>query len=245
MSRNQKGFVPIILLVIVALAAVVAISAKSQENRPKVQGLEIARGGDDSSGSGGTGTSTDSNSSGSDSVSRSTVTTATTRPIKTPELEIDGTKPIRTTIPKPSERPEPSGVDEIEKQDFEVSDDGMEIKSGSISATSKFPITFNKTTNSLTVKTGEGSKEIRILPDQAALIATTSGIQSQIDKIELAQAQTQNTTVFKVSGNKTGKLFGLITISEPVVTEIDAGTGNVVSTSKPSFIFRLLSAFIQ
>ena len=248
MSIRKRNNTTIFFILVVALVAAFVL-VRNQKITPRVQGLEIAKGGDDSgesSGSSGGGSGESSGSGGSNT----TTNTSTTEPTH---------EPIRTFVPKPTEKPEIENeaekeveneqkpeTPEIKNTQFKISDDGLELESGTVSAVSKFPIAFNKLTNTLLVITGNGTKEIRILPGQASSIAQTSGIENEIEKIELEQSKTdQNIEVFKVSGKRNGKLFGLINVSEPVETEINAQTGQVVSTTNNSLLFQFLSPFIK
>lgn len=242
MSKNQDGFIPFLILFVVAALAGFALIAQASRlhQTPKIQGLEIARG-DESGGdsSGGSNSGSSSGGSGSNTTSGSSNTTTQTGTAETHKPEATE-KPEAIETPHPKETAEPKET----LEPFNLSEDGTEIESSSISAKSNFPLTFNKTTNTLTVTTGEGEKEIRILPHQAAQIATTSGVQTQIQKIELNQGTSSAQPVFTVTGFKNGKLFGFINISQPVETQIDAQTGQVISSTQQSFIFNLLAPFI-
>lgn len=249
MPTNKKGFAPFIVIIVIAIAAVTIFSGKFQKNPLKVQGLEIAKGGDDSSGekSGGSGGESSGGSRGSNSTSGSSKNESTPNPNKTPESRNETAKPTRALTPatkEPETEIEKEAENEIDENEFKLSDDGLELESSSVSAISKFPISFDKSTKSLTVNTGNGTKQIRILPDEAASIATTSGIENEIEKIELVQGTNQNAE-FKIAGVRKGKLFGIFNINEPIETQIDASSGHIISTTTPSFIFQLLSAFIK
>lgn len=214
MAKKQKQDLPIIPIAIIVLIAITAFYAKTHKNIFSFQNTVIAK--EDNS-------TVEANNNDSSN--------------ETPD-------PSETPEPKESEKPEPSETPEANENEFNISDDKLEIESGSVSATSKFPLSFDKTTNTLTVTTGNGTREIRILPDQAASIATTSGIVTQIQKIELKEGS-NNQPVFDIQGTKVRKLFGIFTINIPLSSEIDATTGHVLTVSNPSFIFKLLAPFIK
>lgn len=122
----------------------------------------------------------------------------------------------------------------------------IEIASKGVTAESKFPLSVNKQTGQLFVRTGKGLREIRILPNQAAEIASLANIENQIDKIELIENELpniQDDILVKISGKKNGNLAGFIPISTSVETEIGAQTGDIVKVSEPIWL-RLLSKFI-
>lgn len=103
-----------------------------------------------------------------------------------------------------------------------------------------FPITFDKTTGRLFVQTGNGLKEIRVLPDQATEIARTAGIQNQVGQVELINSGGQ--LVFKFEGTKAGKLLGLFPRQTDIEAEVAAQTGQVTTREPGSLLNRLLNA---
>lgn len=132
------------------------------------------------------------------------------------------------------------GEKEIE---LAAEEENFKIKSKGVEVETNFPLSFNKQTGQLFVKTKRGLREIRILPDQVATIAKSKGIQNQIDKIELVEQESNDEVIARVQGIKSGKLFGLIPLSAKVETEIGTQTANIISNNQP-FWLTILSRFI-
>lgn len=133
------------------------------------------------------------------------------------------------------------------EQELEVEADNelTKLKVGSDIAETKFPISVNKETGQVFVQTGNGQKEIKILPDKASETAEAAGIISKIDSIELEHAtENQNEVAFKVAGVKTGRLLGFIPVQAHVETEVDASTGSVLRVQQPLWL-RLLNPVIR
>lgn len=132
--------------------------------------------------------------------------------------------------------------------ELETEDGGFKLTSKGVGALTNFPIFMDPATHQLFVRTGNGLKAIRVLPDQAAAVATQSGIQNQVGKIQLIEASSSGTlngtVVFNVEGRRNGTLLGFIPINVPVNTEISADSGQVVSTQEP-FWLQLLSPLIK
>lgn len=118
----------------------------------------------------------------------------------------------------------------------------LQLESHGLAANANLPISLDNQTHELTVTTPNGTKTLTVLPDEAANIATSSGIQNQVDNVSLNQGT--NNPVFTVDGFKSGRLFGLFNVSTPIQTQIDATTGQIINTEQ-SFLSRLLSPFIR
>lgn len=132
-----------------------------------------------------------------------------------------------------------------QEAELEVEGDKLNFEVNGGKATSNFPLTVDQN-GQLFVRTGKGLKQIRILPDEAAEIAKKAGVQNQIEKIELVENEIPNASedvVFKLTGQRTGNLFGFIPVRAEVETEVGAQTGNVVKVNEPFWI-RLLSRAI-
>lgn len=120
-----------------------------------------------------------------------------------------------------------------------------EVKEATVSGKNKFESKFSLSVigGQLMVATPGGSMLIRILPDQAARIATAAGVQNEVEKIELAQGQDKQ-NVFRIKGKKTGKLLGIIPVSAETETEVNAESGLVQSVNQPLWL-RLFSSLIS
>lgn len=257
---NRHGFAPILLLLIVAAIGVIAISSSRLGQTKNVQGLEIAKGGDDSSGSSGESgngsTSGSSRGGGSETENEVKTTTTTIKVSPVPftkretenenEVEIPESEKIEFNATNSAQNRKQKGKFKAGSLEIENEDNETKITSGTTSATVKFPLTFDKVTGQLFVTTGNGIRQIRILPDQASEVAKNAGIQNEIDKIEIIQNSKSgiDATVFKLTGKKTGKLFGIFDINQAVETEVGTQTGNVVSTNEP-LILQIFAPFIR
>lgn len=131
--------------------------------------------------------------------------------------------------------------------ELKAEDGRFEFKAKGVAAQSNFPLTLNNATGELSVQTPQGTKIIRLLPNQVAEIALRAGVQNKIEAIEVSeneQEKDESGLVFKVQGTKSGKFLGLIPISAPVETQIGAQTGNIVSVNEPGW-FKLISNFVR
>jgi len=132
------------------------------------------------------------------------------------------------------------------KIELESQENKITLQSVGQAAEINFPILFNAQTGQLFVATPNGQKEIRILPDQAADIARTSGIQNQITKIQLLEENEPSTSdnlLFKVEGKREGNLIGILPVSVTSEIEIGAQSGEVIKISMP-FWFKILSPLV-
>lgn len=115
-----------------------------------------------------------------------------------------------------------------------------------VGALTHFPLSFDKTTNTLTVNTPNGPKTVRVLPNQASEAAQNAGVENLVEKIELVEAATGSaeTVVFKIAGKRTGNFLGLIPVTADVETEVGAQTGQILTTTEP-FWLRLFGSLIR
>ncbi len=126
--------------------------------------------------------------------------------------------------------------------EIDVQGDNFTIKTNKQTAVTKFPIFLDETSGQLFVSTSNGPKAIRVLPEQAAEIATVSGVQSLTGKIDISQSGDK--AVFKVAGIKSGRLFGLVPLNTEVQTEVDTQTGTILGVEGPLWL-RFLYPFID
>ena len=214
-KKNQKelrAFVFILLIVSIAI-----LIATSKKNINKVQGLEIARGGDDRN----------ITASPRPAVKVDTVTGATPKGVEN-EVEL-------------KRKPEASGKPETVT--LKPVDDKFEISTKDASATSNFPLSVNKTTGQIFVNTGDGTKEIRILPDQASQVAKSAGVINEINKIEVEKDNSGN-TVLTTTGKRNGKILGIIPFETDVKVSVNSQTGQVENVQEPAWV-KLFSFLIK
>jgi hypothetical protein len=123
-------------------------------------------------------------------------------------------------------------------------DGSSNISSNGTKARTLFVISINDQTGEMFISTPSGDKTIKILPDQVMSLIQKSGVQNQVDNIELKDNPTVSEPVFDVKGQKIGKIFGFIPFSAPVETQVGAQTGKIIST-KQSFFTQLFSQFVK
>lgn len=121
----------------------------------------------------------------------------------------------------------------------------LRIRRGEFEAETHFPLSINPTTNTLTVTTPAGTKDVAVLPDQA--VANLLRLKF-IDRIASESADTQagillgllsNEPTFRVNGIDDKKLLGLIHVSIKKVSFVSAQTGKVLKTDE-TLLNRLL-----
>lgn len=163
------------------------------------------------------------------------------------ELEIE-TKISTATAARKGKKATASGELTLGTSEIKIKAQGNEIefKFKGIGALTNFPLSFDKTTNTLIVNTPNGPRPIRILPDQASEVAETSGVENLIERIELAQTATGSAepVAFKVKGKRVGSLLGIFPVTADVETEVGAETGQILTTTEPLWL-RLLRPLIQ
>lgn len=149
-------------------------------------------------------------------------------------------KKIKLTLGHPEAS---EGGKEIE---LEADDNTLKLTSRGVKAETKFPISFDKTTGQLIIQTGNGPKPIRILPDQAAEIARSEGVQKteKVEIVENTDTQSTSEVEFKISGTRAGSLLGIIPISGNVETEVSADNGQVTKVTEPLWL-KILSPLIS
>ncbi len=85
----------------------------------------------------------------------------------------------------------------------------------------------------LVMKTSTGQQQINILPKDAVDISNMP--QSSVKKVELKEKSQK--PVYSVSGMRQARLFFIMPVSMEIDTEVDAGTGSIISVSKPWWSF--------
>lgn len=125
----------------------------------------------------------------------------------------------------------------------------IRIRRGLFEAETHFPLSINPTTNTLTVTTPAGTKDVAVLPDQAVANLLRYKL---IDRIASGSASENptgiklgllgNNPVFQVLGSDDQKLFGFIRVSIQKTSFVSAEDGQVVKVDQ-TFINRLLDLF--
>lgn len=142
------------------------------------------------------------------------------------EIETEGTRSGRRHATS-------SGIS-VASLKIKSGENSIEFESHGVIAGTNFPLTFDKTTGQLFVNTPNGPRLIRVLPDQASAIATTSGVQNKIEDIQLLE--NNGVLNFEVHGKKTGNFLGLFPVSADVISNIDPATGQITSVTQPRWL---------
>lgn len=126
------------------------------------------------------------------------------------------------------------------------SGNSLRIRRGQFEAQTHFPLSINPTTNTLTVTTPAGVKDVAVLPDQAVENLLRNKF---IDKVASGSALENptgirlgllgNNPVFQILGSDDQKLLGIIPISIKKTSFVSAEDGTVVKVDE-TFINRLL-----
>ncbi|MDO8487667.1 MAG: hypothetical protein Q7S45_05215 [Candidatus Curtissbacteria bacterium] len=117
-------------------------------------------------------------------------------------------------------------------------DGKFKIQQEGVEATTIFPIEINQETQTISVTTPKGTINIQVLPQQAItnLISNNVFKDDEINEIEITEGQDEespNETVFKVSGVRSVKIFGLFNYQFPQEAQVSTRDGTIVSQSRP------------
>ena len=125
----------------------------------------------------------------------------------------------------------------------------LTIRNGNVEAKTNFPLSINPTTNTLTVTTPAGVKDVAVLPQPAVQNLIQQGVISQVTTTTTATngAQLQQVTlgllnnqpVFRVIGVDNKKLLGLLPVDINKTAYVSAQNGQVVQTNE-SFVSSLI-----
>lgn len=119
------------------------------------------------------------------------------------------------------------------------------VQKGTTGAVTEFPLSIDLATNTLSVNTPAGQKNVAVLPDQAVrnlLLANVinrlggqaiveearEGSLSNLDQV-ITLGERNGVPVYEIQGISSQKLLGFIPISLNRTVEVSAETGNVVS----------------
>lgn len=124
---------------------------------------------------------------------------------------------------------------------------GFVIDRNNVGASTNFPLTVDSQTNTLTVTTPSGEKQVTTLPDQAVrnmlmskVIDTVNGQNAANFSSEVKMTQkSDGTLVYEVVGERQKKLFGLMPLKFKKTAVVSVETGALVET-KESFSDKLL-----
>lgn len=123
------------------------------------------------------------------------------------------------------------------------------IKRNNIGAASQFPLSVDLSTNTLSVTTPAGEKQVAVLPDQAVQNMLAANVVDQIGGQTLANLVSQNpdlsslsdlvrmiqtdqgTLAYEIQGVKRQKLLGLIPVAVEKIAVVSAETGELLTTN--------------
>lgn len=141
---------------------------------------------------------------------------------------------------------------ELEEEVEVASESGRHsIMKNKITATSNFPLSFDKATHQISITTPQGTRVLTTLPDQAVNVLLTKGVLSRLSQTATESARTNedsavkiesrdNKLVYRIAGEKTYKIFGVIPVNTPVVGYVSLDSGDLVAETQP-VIAKLLS----
>ena len=106
-----------------------------------------------------------------------------------------------------------------------------------IEAETNFPLSVNPETRELTVTTPAGEKVVTILPDQAVANMLANNIFDRQQNVNIVFEN--GTVIYRISGARDEKLFGIFGVIIPTTAVVSANTGQLV-TQEQTFLFRFL-----
>lgn len=125
----------------------------------------------------------------------------------------------------------------------------LSIRRGLFEAQTHFPLSINPTTNTLTVTTPAGEKDVAVLPDQAVTNLLRLKFIDRIASESAAENPTGiklgllgNSPVFQILGSDDQKLLGFVPVSVNKTSFVSTENGQVVKVDE-TFLNRLLDLF--
>ncbi len=137
-----------------------------------------------------------------------------------------------------------------DRNEIRVGSDGgrFVIKRNRIGAESDFPLSIDLSTNTLSVTTPAGERQVTVLPDQAVQNMLGRNVIDEIvgqgelsGKVRMSQ-KSDGTLVYEVEGEKQERLFGLVPRKFKKTAVVSAETGELIET-KQAFTDRILELF--
>lgn len=121
------------------------------------------------------------------------------------------------------------------------------IKRNRVGAISDFPLSIDLSTNTLSVTTPAGEKQVTILPDQAVQNMLSRNVIDQIagqtagdlsTRVKMSQ-KTDGTLIYEVEGEKQERLLGLVPLKFKKTAVVSAETGELMQI-RQTFTDRIL-----
>lgn len=145
---------------------------------------------------------------------------------------------------------------ELSDKEIKVSsqDGSMEMERNGFKVRTNFPLSINPSTGQLTVTTPAGIKTVAVLPDDAIQNMLNQGLFTTVTAASgsatasgsgfltnsFAMTLRNGEPVYQISGEKQGKLFGLIPVTLPRIVYVSAETGQAVALSQ-SWLSQIMS----
>jgi len=111
------------------------------------------------------------------------------------------------------------------------------IREREIEAETNFPLSVNPETRELTVTTPAGERVVTILPEQAVSNMLANNVFDRQENVNIVFED--ETVIYRISGARDERLFGLFRIVLPTTAVVSADTGQLIAQEQP-FLFRFL-----
>ena len=105
------------------------------------------------------------------------------------------------------------------------------IQNGPYTITTQYPVVINPTDQTMAIRTRSGVIVIKTFPSQVFQNATPANKLSSVSSLSLTDQQ--GTPIYQADGVQVRKFLGIISVCANVNEQINAQTGQVVSTSLP------------
>ncbi len=221
---------PLIIVAILVLGGLVAFSPKSSDSlgtKLAVLKSESESDSSDNSGPGSTESSSDDNQDGDDDED-------------VDEIENEVEDEDENEIEDEEELEVESGTEAAKiKVKIKVKrvDNRFVITEREIEAETNFPLSVNPETRELTVTTPAGEKVVTILPDQAVSNMLANNVFDRQENVNIVFED--ETVIYRISGARDERLFGLFRITLPSTAIVSADTGQLIAQEQ-AFLFRFL-----
>jgi len=148
---------------------------------------------------------------------------------------------------------------ELENEKVEIRAEGniQTVVKNKIGAETKFPLSIDVSTNQLIVTTPAGQKVVTVLPDRAVQNMLKAKVMDKVKTVEGSTSEASSAQgefegnvklemrkgelTYKVRGEKTHRVFGILPISTETTAFVSADTGELVAQEQ-SLLSRLLAA---
>jgi len=95
-----------------------------------------------------------------------------------------------------------------------------------------FPLILEDTSGKVVVNVSSGEAELKALPDTIKFKAEVSDTIDEVELMELEETSGANKLVYKITGSKAEKLFGLFRVKLPAKQTYDAQSGRLIKAER-------------